>query len=55
MAAEALRVCEQMVMVVAPPVGTALKPDMQPLVKPLFDAMLQRLCAQDQDQVCSAR
>eukprot|EP00195_Chlamydomonas_chlamydogama_P007020 CAMPEP_0202892974 /NCGR_PEP_ID=MMETSP1392-20130828/2632_1 /ASSEMBLY_ACC=CAM_ASM_000868 /TAXON_ID=225041 /ORGANISM="Chlamydomonas chlamydogama, Strain SAG 11-48b" /LENGTH=1235 /DNA_ID=CAMNT_0049577131 /DNA_START=157 /DNA_END=3864 /DNA_ORIENTATION=- len=49
-AAEALRVCEQMVLVVAPAPGQPVSSELKPLVKPLFDAVMQRLCAQDQDQ-----
>eukprot|EP00798_Chlamydomonas_sp_ICE-L_P008748 gene8748-33609_t len=46
--AEALRVCELMVKVMAPP---PLPPALEPVMKPMFDTVMQRLCAQDQDQL----
>ena len=50
--AEAMRVCEQMVGVLSPPGGGApLDAALQPLVRPLFDTIMQKLGAQDQDQV----
>lgn len=49
-AAEALRVCEQLVRVMRPDVGAPVDAAMQPLVKPLYDCVMQRLSAQDQDQ-----
>ena len=51
--AEAMRVCEQMVGVLCPPGGGAslVDSDLQPLVRPLFDTIMQKLGAQDQDQV----
>ncbi|GAX78344.1 hypothetical protein CEUSTIGMA_g5786.t1 [Chlamydomonas eustigma] len=48
--AEALRVCEQLVVVLAPDAGSRVTQTLQPLIKPLFDAVMLRLSAQDQDQ-----
>ncbi|KAL4425586.1 hypothetical protein ABPG75_009602 [Micractinium tetrahymenae] len=49
-AAEALRVCEQLVRVIRPNVAAPVDAAMQPLVRPLYDCVMQRLSAQDQDQ-----
>ncbi|PSC76088.1 cullin-associated NEDD8-dissociated 1 isoform B [Micractinium conductrix] len=49
-AAEALRVCEQLVRVVRPDVGAPMDASLQPLVKPLYECVMARLSAQDQDQ-----
>lgn len=45
-AAEALRVCEQLVREIRPDVGAPLAPGMLPLVKPLYDCVMARLEAQ---------
>lgn len=59
-AAEALRVCEQLIVVFAPPAAAAgagagaapgaVPASLKPLVSPLFDTINARLTAQDQDQ-----
>ncbi|KAI3438733.1 hypothetical protein D9Q98_001153 [Chlorella vulgaris] len=49
-AAEALRVCEQLVRVIRPDTAAPVGPAMQPLVLPLYTAVMARLAAQDQDQ-----
>ena len=50
--AEAMRVCEQMVAVIAPGAASSgLDPALQPVARALFDAVMKRLAAQDQDQV----
>jgi hypothetical protein len=45
-AAEALRVCEQLVRVIRPDTAAPVGPAMQPLVLPLYTAVLARLAAQ---------
>lgn len=49
-AAEALRVCEQLVRVIRPDVAAPVPDAMQGLVRPLYDVVMARLSAQDQDQ-----
>ena len=50
--AEAMRVCEQMVAVITPAAAASgLNPALQPVARALFDAVMKRLAAQDQDQV----
>ncbi|PRW59351.1 cullin-associated NEDD8-dissociated 1 isoform B [Chlorella sorokiniana] len=49
-AAEALRVCEQLVRVIRPDVAAPVPEAMQGLVRPLYDVVMARLSAQDQDQ-----
>ena len=47
-----MRVCEQMVAVIAPGAASSgLDPALQPVARALFDAVMKRLAAQDQDQV----
>ena len=43
--------CEQMVGVLSPPGTSSVDAALQPLVQPLFDTIMQKLGAQDQDQV----
>ncbi len=47
-AAEALRVCEQSVRVMRPSPPEPVAKNLDPLVKPLYDAVMKRLSAQDQ-------
>ena len=41
--------CEQLVRVIRPDVAAPVDPAMQPLVRPLYDAVMQRLSAQVRD------
>eukprot|EP00878_Enallax_costatus_P002222 GHUV01002394.1.p1 GENE.GHUV01002394.1~~GHUV01002394.1.p1 ORF type:complete len:958 (+),score=265.35 GHUV01002394.1:286-3159(+) len=49
-AAEALRVCEQMISVIRPNPPAAVESKLTPVVQPLYSCINGRLAAQDQDQ-----
>ncbi len=52
---EALRVCEEFVVVLSPAVGAQVSPALKPLIRPLYTAITERLNAKDQDQVGISR